>query len=100
LKIFQFIFFTVYRVCGAVIGGNFTAIGEYSNTVKKSAEMSDGFPTRRRERVKPEKKLFCVSTILAQQEQQAHDVLSGKKLKKRRKKSCQTSPEPSFMSTM
>jgi hypothetical protein len=27
-------FFTVDRVCDAVVGGNFSSIGEYSSTVK------------------------------------------------------------------
>jgi hypothetical protein len=34
LKNFQFFFFTVYRVHGAVVGGNFSLIREYSSTVK------------------------------------------------------------------
>ncbi len=34
LKIFQFIFFTVYRVRGAEICRNVTLVGEYSSTVK------------------------------------------------------------------
>ncbi len=34
LKISQFSFFTVYRVRGAVVGGNFSPIGEYPSTVK------------------------------------------------------------------
>jgi hypothetical protein len=34
LNIFQFFFCTVYRVRGAMVGGNFSPIGEYSSTVK------------------------------------------------------------------
>ncbi len=34
LKTLQFCFFTVYRVRGAVVGGNFLPIREYSSTVK------------------------------------------------------------------
>jgi hypothetical protein len=30
----QIFFFTVYRICHAIVGGNFTPIGEYSSTDK------------------------------------------------------------------
>ncbi len=33
LKIFHFYFFTVYRVSGALVSGNFSPIGEYSSHV-------------------------------------------------------------------
>jgi hypothetical protein len=34
LKFSNFFFCTVYRVRGAMVGGNFSPIGEYSSTVK------------------------------------------------------------------
>jgi hypothetical protein len=34
LTIFQFFFCTVFRVRGAMVGGNFSPFGEYSSTVK------------------------------------------------------------------
>jgi hypothetical protein len=47
LKIFDFFFFTVLRVRGAVVGENLTPIGEYSSTVKNRRKCAT-VPSRRR----------------------------------------------------